>query len=747
MGNMKLGAKILSGFGAVIVLLGMVIAACCYFTTSTGSAFKTLMGSEVKIAGLAKDAEVQILQCRRSEKDFLARRDMKYAEAVKASGAGLGKDLQAIQALAQKAGNQGLLDHVTPLLSKLDEYLKHFDGITKEWETKGLDEDSGLQGQFRAVAHELAGVVQQHEVDDLLIALLMVRRYEKDFVLTREDGYRQKLLAALDQYETDLTASKCEETARTAQQDALADYRKAVEGYVKQSDPAEQKQYQELIRKSAHVMESSIEQTSIHQAAVLLLEIRKNEKDYLLRMDPKYVDATHASIEKLMAQVKAAGISDARRAKISSLADAYKTAFDGLVACDGRIAAVYAQMRSTVQALEPEVQAIAEQAQAAAAAVTDTTTARADRSSWVSMVAGFSIGLLGFVVAILLTGSITRPIHRIIAGLSRSTEEVASASGQVASASQTLAQGSGEQASSLEETSSALEEMASMTKQNAEHANQADTLMREAKSAVGSGVESMTRMSGAIDRIKTSAAETAKIIKTIDEIAFQTNLLALNAAVEAARAGEAGKGFAVVAEEVRNLARRSAEAAKNTADLIEGAQKNAEAGVQVTAEVGKSLHAIQESAGKVAALVAEIAAASKEQSQGIEQVNTAVAEMDKVVQQNAATAEESASASEELSGQAQELSDMVGDLIAVVGGADDGIQRAPARLSPAPARRALGAGPVPTRKPALQPRAQAARGHDGNGNGHRSGKPELVTAKSQRPEEVIPLDDAELKQF
>ena len=290
------------------------------------------------------------------------------------------------------------------------------------------------------------------------------------------------------------------------------------------------------------------------------------------------------------------------------------------------------------------------------------------KSMWLTGIGLLAGTLISIVIGILISRGLTGPLNKVIAGLTSGATEVTSVAGQVAGTSQQMAQGASEQASNLEQTSASLEEMASMTNQNADHANQANIVARQAAQLAETGVESMKEMQQAIDRIKNSASETAKIIKTIDEIAFQTNLLALNAAVEAARAGEAGKGFAVVAEEVRNLARRSAEAAKTTSDLIEGSQKNAEAGVQVTAEVARNLAAIKENAGKVATLIAEIAAASKEQSQGIGQVTTAVSEMDKIVQQNAANAEESASAAEQLSSQAEEVNRMVADLNAIVSG-------------------------------------------------------------------------------
>lgn len=282
---------------------------------------------------------------------------------------------------------------------------------------------------------------------------------------------------------------------------------------------------------------------------------------------------------------------------------------------------------------------------------------------------------IAFVIVIILVvssamyfiiRSITLPISRVIKGVAEGANHVTSASGQIASVSQQMAEGSTEQASSLEETSAALEEMSAMTQQNAGNSNLANVSMNEVSALVETSVVAMTRMSQTIDDIHSSAQETAKIIKTIDEIAFQTNLLALNAAVEAARAGEAGKGFAVVAEEVRNLAQRSAVAAKNTTSLIEQSQENSNSGVQVADEVAETLSGIQSGASKVGALIAEIAAASNEQSQGIQEINSAVTQVDMVVQANAANAEESASAAQELSSQATTLQQMVDRLTTIV---------------------------------------------------------------------------------
>ncbi len=345
---------------------------------------------------------------------------------------------------------------------------------------------------------------------------------------------------------------------------------------------------------------------------------------------------------------------------------------------------------------------------------------------------GLSVALamvVGALFSIALSRSITKPINRIITELSSGAGQVANVSNQVAGSSQQLAQGAGEQASNLEETSASLEQMASMTRQNADNAIKTDKLMGETKNMVLDGMNSMKSVSVVIGGIRQSAKEMAKIIKTIDEIAFQTNLLALNAAVEAARAGDAGRGFAVVAEEVRNLARRSAAAAKNTADLIEDAQKNAETGVQATAQLAGSFDRIQDSAFKVAALVAEITAGSRQQAQGIGQVNVAVSEMDRVIQQNAANAEESASAAEQLSAQARELQALVVELMELVRGSEAAAGDRPQPPHDAHAGPAMSAhAPEPA--------------HTASSLAAFSGEPKLKT-----PEKAIPLDDHELKQF
>jgi len=350
-----------------------------------------------------------------------------------------------------------------------------------------------------------------------------------------------------------------------------------------------------------------------------------------------------------------------------------------------------------------------------------------------TLIAVIAAIIIGVVISLLLVKNIVTSIKSVIMNLRSGSEQVTSASNQLSASSMSLSEHANEQASSLEEVSSSLEEMSSMTKQNADNSAQVNTLMVSTQDQVTQGAQSMEQLNKAIKEIKQSSDETAHIIKTIDEIAMQTNLLALNAAVEAARAGEAGRGFAVVAEEVRNLAQRSAEAAKNTAQLIVQAQKRADGGVDLATHTKTVIDEISNGASHVATLVNEIAAASEEQSQGIDQINTAVAQLDKVTQENAANAEEAASSGEELASQAQMLDTVVARLVSIIGSAD-GAKGASHQY-----------GGQPTNQVVLSKKSLSAP-ITNRANARALGP--LKQSAEVSPEKVLPLDtDDDLKQF
>ncbi len=285
------------------------------------------------------------------------------------------------------------------------------------------------------------------------------------------------------------------------------------------------------------------------------------------------------------------------------------------------------------------------------------------------------VTIIGIIISTLLARSVSRVLTRTGALVSDVSVQLVASSEQVSSSSQSLAEASSEQAASIEETSSSIEEMASMTKQNADNAGAADSLMKTTNQVFAKAGQSMDKLTSSINEVTESSKETSKIIKTIDEIAFQTNLLALNAAVEAARAGEAGAGFAVVADEVRSLAIRAAEAARNTAVLIEDTIQKVELGAELVISTNTDFGEVSGDVAKIGDLIAEITVASNEQAEGISQINKAMAAMDQVVQNIAGNAEEAASASQEMNGQAKQMEAVVEDLSNLIGGSNGSRQQ------------------------------------------------------------------------
>jgi methyl-accepting chemotaxis protein len=380
-------------------------------------------------------------------------------------------------------------------------------------------------------------------------------------------------------------------------------------------------------------------------------------------------------------------------ASVTSLVTSARAAYTPMIGAGGTFTdAMQRNSRAVAATTEQLKQAIDKMREQLAAGLRDELATQVRGSAtqrWVNIIVFLvSLAAAACVVYFAIRRGVIGVLHQSIATLRDGTGRIVTSAGHVGALSQQLSQGATEQAASLEETSAAMEEMASMTRKNAENSAQAAAFMAEADRMVKSANAALDQLVASMAGIQASSDKVAKIIKTIDEIAFQTNILSLNAAVEAARAGDAGMGFAVVADEVRRLAQQSAQAAKDTAALIEEARGKAQDGNAKVQAVGTAIAAVTGSSARVRGLVDEISTASREQAQGISQVTLAISQMEQVTQTTAATAEEGAAASEELNTEATVSRQFVDELERMMGGAAaaPAAPERPGRAAAAPAR-------------------------------------------------------------
>ena len=575
MRSMSLLSKLLIIFGVMLVLM---IAIMVIYEATAGKIeqdYSNLFDNEIEMALAAKEVNIQMLQSRRNEKDFLIRRDLKYQEKMNESVSMLLDAANEIKTTSQALGENEINAEAGQIVSLAQDYKGIFEQIVQAWQRKGLDENSGFQGEFRKVVHEVEDIINTVENDTLKAQMLMIRRHEKD---------------------------------------------------------------------------------------------------YILRVDQKYVDRNLAAVSELKSLAAAAELDAGVASEIRSKLDSYNRAFKNLVDEDNTINSITGQMRETVHNIEPIVESILQHALEKAEKKRVDTLKEVGNQLLLSRIIGGLTILFAIAISLFFSSSLSKSLkdifkglkslstrelyetgekfNSVVIGMSDASGQLDSASAQVAESSQSMASGAMEQSESLQKMKEMMEKLTEMTTANTRKSNEADSKADQANS-------NMRNLATAIDEIKNASDETAKIMKTIDEIAFQTNLLALNAAVEAARAGEAGKGFAVVAEEVRNLALRSAEASRNTATLIQKSQESAANGVNVAEDVDTAIATLRE-------LIGQISQASNKQNEEIIEVNDEISEINRVTQMNASSSEETASASEELSGQAAELNRHVLTLIEII---------------------------------------------------------------------------------
>ncbi|MDH5297694.1 MAG: methyl-accepting chemotaxis protein [Desulfobulbaceae bacterium] len=674
--DMRISAKLLVSFGSVL-LLTVIVA-------YTGYSGMTKIADRGEKIDLFKTITAEFLKARQHEKNYIMRRDDKYIPQVEEQIGKTKKTADELQAiLTLQAAKEGLAN----ITKNTDEYAADFHGFVELRNQK-----NALMEQMREEGRESLAIAERSGLDRVSVMFLDARKDEKEFIISNDAKYVQGV-------DEKIKKALAAAAGNGSLEKSIATYKQhfdkfvALTGEQGKAEEAMLDQGREVIKlceemedlqTTTMAKENARATTTLITIALLAVAIGTGLALFISRAISQPIAKTVHMLDEMAKGHLNQRLNMDRADEIGQMAKTMDSFADSL-------------QKEMVAALE----------KLANGDLTFDATPHDEADSIRN--------------SLKKTGD---DLNKLITEILNATEQIASGSGQVSDSSQALSQGATEQAASLEEITSSMTEMASQTKLNAENATQANQLATQTKSAAEGGNARMQEMVQAMGEINEAGQNISKIIKVIDEIAFQTNLLALNAAVEAARAGRHGKGFAVVAEEVRNLAARSAKAAKETAELIESSVEKTKNGTQIAETTSEALAEIVSSVTKVTDLVGEIAAASNEQAQGINQTNQALAQIDQVTQQNTASAEESAAASEELSGQAMHMKEMMSRF--KVRDMGQGYQRQQVQ-SRTPQRKAAGqswgAAPQPA---ARQLSAQAKEPH---------------------PSEVIALDDKEFGKY
>ena len=684
--NYKIKTKFLGNTAAVMLLFAAALGVYQFALSSTEGGYLEVLEQEVTISQEVRGASIAMLMARRAEKDFMLRMDMKYPPRVEKSITEIIGLMKNINIISSQAGLDELAQISTAVIENSKNYLAAFKEVVAGYQVKGLDFKTGLQGEFRAAAHTVTGKMPEHSIDNLLVSLLQMRRYEKDYMRTKDSKYRKRFIGAMDTYKVELEASGCDAVAKEAQQNALKVYRTAADKILTGLPLEQEENYYKIVRSAAAKLETAINSVLIPRAQALVLEIRKNEKDYLLRSDEKYAKGTLAAITVLNNELKNSGVLPEHVVDMQKDLEIYQKAFVRLVEENQAIAANVEKMRDATHAIEPLFEKIEQLANAAQAGETSSIAFAA--AGYATTAVSISIGALivGFLMSFFITNAIANPLKSaaetarkmangdlsqdvdsqsrdetgqmmsamkemiirlrdVVYGVNSAVDNVASGSDQLSSTSGSLSQGTAEQAASIEELSASIEQVTASIAQNAENSQETSQL---ASKAAQKASESGGAVSHAVGAMKTIAEK----ISIIEEIARQTNLLALNAAIEAARAGEHGKGFAVVAAEVRKLAERSGAAAGEISGLSTNTVDMADKALTMLDELVPDIE-------KTSELISEINAACEEQDAAVKQISSAVTQVETATQASAAASEEMASTSEELAGQGSSLRDMM----------------------------------------------------------------------------------------
>lgn len=692
--NRSLTFKLTYLFGGFLVIMLAVLAMSLMGNNKTVQQFSDLLEHEVEIVEHAQEINILLLQCRRHEKDFLLRKDMKYLERLNKTVTQLIEETNDIIKLAGH-DDEKIHQNATAILQQAEHYQKTFQEMVNQSNIIGLDNLSGLQGQLRELAHALTENIAEHQIDELYIAFLRMRRFEKEYARMPSERMQKKLTSSLDLVSTIAQETKYDTGAKNIVLSELMKYRKAYQAYVTTEDDSSYS----AMALAGVAIEKAFDNIFVSGANAMVLEIRKHEKDYLLRHDTKYIDRAIAAIDTLTNAFDNQNVLEEHHQAVKEATAPYRQNLLSLAENDKKIDDLISQMRTNSHEIEKSVELIVKASKAKEVQQTHLIASTSKQLATTILIIALIATLFTLIVAFFTlraiissirrtvgfaalvgqgdfssemevnsndeVGKLTASLNTMVNNLSNTfkkinsnagtlqdsagelfesahtmsagaeqasakTTSVAAAAEEMSANINSVAAASEQAATNVSIVATAAEEMSSTVKEISQNTQKARMVTQEAVSLASSSTEK-------VDALGQAAGEISKVTEVITEISEQTNLLALNATIEAARAGEAGKGFAVVANEIKDLAKQTAEATKEIKNKIETIQGSTNSTVV-------EINRITEVIGDINVIVSTIATAVEEQNvttseissnvgqaaEGISEVNENVAQTSSV---------------------------------------------------------------------------------------------------------------------
>ncbi len=583
--NFTIRQKLLGAFSLVLLLLVGVMGIYQYTLNSSTTAFENLLDQEAAIAEHANKSDILMLQSRRNEKDFLIRKDRKYSKKLRHNIDKLKTEMEKIVQIATQIGDQDSATQATDIINYAEKYENAFRNLAVKWETRGLDHSLGIQGKFRAIAKKVAKDMRSYQVDDLFIAMLMMRRYEKDFVASRSKKYREKFTTAIETYKSLLETSGCDLTSKKQQEKALATYNAAYRNLLVNSAADSQDQYYQTMRAAAHKMETAINDVFVPDARAIFLDIRKNEKDYLLRNDEAYAQKVLAGVDNLITVFKENNVLQRHIDNTTRSLKQYAENFKLLVAENKGIAILNQSMRAAIHKVEPAVDALRQKAeQHSGARIREINETNKSRSR-LALVVGLAAILLGLVLALFISSMIIRPISRVSGMLKN------------------ISEGEGDLTTRLPvNENSGGDELQQLSVYFNDFVGKLQKMFRQVADGVNTMSSATTELSAVSEQMSSSATG---ISTDSNSVAAATEEMSTNMSSVAAATEQVTMNMSIVATSTREMSATISDVAKNTArasSVTEHAVTIAGSASENVKELGLAAQEI----GKVTETIAEI---------------------------------------------------------------------------------------------------------------------------------------------